>query len=156
MTKGETLKLCVVDPCAVSVEFRFGGASVQTAAGVKDGTSFEASVSTTAWAVGNYRWQAWAIYEDDSTAITSEGSFELVDVLGVGDVRSQAEKMVDMIEAMIAGNASEGVRRYKINNRELERYSVEELLKLLSYWKQQLKRERHCGGGLGPRIVVRF
>ena len=81
------------------------------------------------------------------------------DALAVGDIRSTARQIVEKIEAMIAGNAGEGVRRYKINNRELERYSVAELLQLLSYWKAQVRIEERKELGksaLGPRIAVRF
>jgi hypothetical protein len=67
--------------------------------------------------------------------------------------------MVEMIEAMMAGNASEGIKSYTINNRSLERYSVEELMTLLSYWRGRLLLERRREKGLssrGPRIEIRF
>lgn len=156
MTKGETLKLVVTDADAASVEFRFGGASTQTVAGTKSDTEFSIAASTTAWAAGVYAWQAWATYADTSKAIISNGTFTLEDVLGVGDVRSQAQKIVDMIDAQMAGNAAEAVRRYKINNRELERYSVAELLQLRSFWQAKVLKENRGGSRLGPRIAVRF
>ena len=87
------------------------------------------------------------------------GNIQLDDVLGVGDERTTARTIVENIEAMMKGNATEGVRRYKINNRELERYSVAELMQLLSYWRHRMmQEERKDRGnfGLGPRIAVRF
>ncbi len=155
MTKGETLKLSVTDADAVSVEFRFGGPQARTVSATKDGTTFSISADTAAWQAGVYAWQAWATFDGAVKAIIADGSLDLSDALGVGDVRSSARKMVEMIESMMAGNASEGVRRYKINNRELERYSVAELMQLLSYWRERAAREKR-GGGLGPRISVRF
>lgn len=155
MTKGETLKLSVTDAEAASVEFRFGGASTRTVAATKSGTEFTASADTAAWTAGVYAWQAWATYADASKAIIASGEFDLLDVLGVGDVRSQARKIVEMIDEQMAGNASEAVRRYKINNRELERYSVGELLQLRSFWQAKVLKESR-GSGLGPRIAVRF
>ena len=155
MTKGETLKIEVTDADAASVEFRFGGASTQTVAGTKVGSLFSIAASTTAWTAGVYAWQAWATYADASKSIISSGTFTLEDVLGVGDVRSQAQKIVEMIDAQMAGNAAEAVRRYKINNRELERYSVAELLQLRSFWQSKVLKETR-GNGLGPRIAVRF
>lgn len=159
MTKGETLKLTVDDTLAVSVEFKFGGPQTRTVAATKTGTEFSIAADTAAWNAGVYAWQAWATYADASKKIIATGTVDLADALGVGDIRSSARKMVEMIEAMMAGNASEGVRRYRINNRELERYSVAELLQLLSYWKSQVKNEERRAAGrsaLGPRIAVRF
>ena len=67
--------------------------------------------------------------------------------------------MVEKLEAMLEGNASKGVRRYKINNRELERYSVSELMEMLTYWKRQAAIEARKAKGvsvLGPRIEFRI
>ena len=155
MTKGETLKLSVSDGSASSVEFRFGGPQTRTVSATKSGSDFSISSDTSAWTPGVYAWQAWATYADATKAIIATGNLDLIDALGVGDVRSNARKMVEMIEAMMAGNASEGVRRYRINNRELERYSVAELMQLLTYWRERVRREERRGG-LGPRIAVRF
>lgn len=155
MIKGETLKLCVTASTATAVEFRFGGPQTRTVAATKTGSEWNISTSTTAWDAGVYRWQAWATEADASVAVIAEGTLDLDAPLTVGDVRDPARKVVENIEAMIAGNASQGVRSYKINNRELERYSVSELLALLSYWKAQARRESGTGG-LGPRISVRF
>lgn len=159
MIKGETLKIQVTDAEATAVEFRFGGAATQTLTGVKEGDDWKASVSTASWNPGSYAWQAWATYADSSVAVIDSGSFDLADALQVGDVRSVARQNVDAIQRMLTGNAAEGVRRYKINNRELERYSVAELIQLLSYWKAELKREERLEAGrstLGPRIAFRF
>lgn len=155
MIKGETLKLFVTASTATAVEFRFGGPETRTVAATQSGSEWSISTATTAWTAGVYRWQAWATEADASVAVIAEGTFDLEAPLAVGDVRDPARKVVENIEAMIAGNASQGVRSYKINNRELERYSISELLSLLSYWKAQARRERG-NGGLGPRISLRF
>ena len=155
MIKGETLKLSVTVADASAVEFRFGGPQTRTVTTTKNGDTFTGSESTSAWNAGVYAWQAWATLTDGTVVVVDSGELDIDDALAVGDVRTSARKMVEMIEAMMAGNASEGVRRYKINNRELERYSVAELLQLLSYWRERAAREKR-GGGLGPRISVRF
>jgi hypothetical protein len=159
MTKGETLKLLVSDGSAASVEFKFGGAQTRAIAATKNGTDFTISASTVDWMAGLYVWQAWATYPDATKAIIATGNVDLDDALAVGDVRSVARKNVEAIEAMLSNNAGEGVRRYRINNRELERYSVSELMQLLSYWRERMKREERVAAGrssLGPRISVRF
>ena len=57
--------------------------------------------------------------------------------------RPNPAEVVAKIEAMLAGNASDGVKSYTISSpggvgqRTLERYSVTELLQLLEYWKRQ-------------------
>lgn len=159
MIKGETLKIQVTDSLATAVEFRFGGAQVRTINGTKTGDDWTGAQSTTGWTAGFYEWQAWATYADASVAVIDRGNFMLEDALAVGDRRSIAQQNIDAINGMLTGNAAEGVRRYKINNRELERYSVAELLQLLSYWKAELKKEERTEAGrstLGPRIAVRF
>jgi hypothetical protein len=159
MTKGETLKLVVTDASAASVEFRFGGPQTRAVTATKSGSEFSIAADTAGWTAGFYKWQAWATYVDATKAIITTGNVDVDAALAVGDVRSDARKMVEMIEAMMAGNASEGVRRYRINNRELERYSVSELMQLLSYWRERMKREERTAAGrsaLGPRISVRF
>jgi hypothetical protein len=159
MIKGETLKIQVTDALATAVEFRFGGPQTRTITGTKSGDDWTGTQSTSAWTAGFYEWQAWATYADASVAVIDRGNFPLEDSLAVGDRRSVAKQNIDAINSMLTGNAAEGVRRYKINNRELERYSVAELLQLLSYWKAELKKEERAEAGrstLGPRIAVRF
>lgn len=159
MIKGETLSIQVTDAEATAVEIRLGGASLQTLSAAKDGDVWTASASTSAWDAGFYEWQAWASYTGDRVAVIDRGNFKLEDTLTVGDRRSVAQQNIDAINGMLTGNAAEGVRRYKINNRELERYSVAELLQLLSYWKAELKKEERLEAGrstLGPRIAFRF
>ena len=159
MIKGETLQLTVTDAEAASVEMRFGGPQAHTIAATKSGSEFSIAQDTATWTAGVYRWQAWATYAGDIKRVIASSTVDLADGLGVGDVRTSARKMVEMIEAMMAGNASQGVRSYKINNRELERYSVAELLSLLSYWKSRQTTEDRLSRGrssLGPRIAIRF
>lgn len=159
MIKGETLKLAVLDSEASAVEFRFGGPETKTVAATGDSGEWTISTATAAWTHGSYAWQAWATYPDGTVGVTSSGKFDLDAALAVGDIRTTARKIVGMIEAMIAGNAPEGVRRYRINNRELERYSVAELLQMLNYWKNQVRLEERAEQGrsaLGPRIAIRF
>jgi hypothetical protein len=159
MIKGETLAIQVDDAEATAVEFRLGGPQTLVLTATAEGSMWKASASTAEWTAGFYAWQAWATYADGTVSVISRGDFNLSAALGVGDVRSQARKNLEAIQAMLAGNLSEGVRRYRINNRELERYSVAELLSLESRYKAELKREERTEAGrstLGPRIAFRF
>lgn len=163
ITKGETLTLTVSDELATAVEYRFGGPQTRAIAApkssAKNSKEFLLTAPTATWTPGLYRYQAWATYSDLTSKVIDSGTIDLLDVLGIGDQRSQARKNVEAIETQMAGNAAEAVRKYKINNRELERYSVSELMVMLSYWRQRMLREdrRHNGlSSLGPRIAVRF
>ncbi len=159
MIKGETLSIQVEDAEATAVEFRLGGPQTRTINATAEGSTWTGTELTAEWAAGFYEWQAWATFEGGRVAVISRGNFKLEDALGIGDRRSTAQRNIEAIQTMLEGNAGEGVRRYRINNRELERYSVSELLQLLSYWKAELKREERAEAGrstLGPRIAVRF
>lgn len=55
------------------------------------------------------------------------------------------------LEAMLAGNASDGVKSYAIGGRTLERYSVTELLALLEYWRRRAAAAANAAS-LTPRL----
>ena len=159
MIKGETLKIQVTDAEATAVVIKLGGPETKALTATADGSEWTATSSTSAWAPGFYEWQAWANFSDGTASVISRGNFNLEDTLGIGDRRSTARRNIEAIQTMLEGNAAEGVRSYKINNRELERYSVAELLQLLNHWKAELKRDERAESGrstLGPRIAVRF
>jgi hypothetical protein len=159
MTQGETLIRTVEAPGALEVTYKFGGASKKSVPATKEGNSFSIKVNTISWAAGAYKYQAWAKFADDVNSVICEGTVDIEAELCVGDTRSTAKKNIDAIQAMLSNNATEGVKRYRINNRELERYDVKELLELLRYWTGIYNREmRKQNGfdGLGPRIAIRF
>lgn len=75
------------------------------------------------------------------------------------DGRSDNEKALDAIEAVIAGRATIDQDRYRINNRELWRTPISELLRLQAFYKTRVRRERMKAKGvstLGRIIPVRF
>jgi hypothetical protein len=159
LTQGETLTITQTVADATAVEARLGGASTGTHAMTADGTMWTVNIDTAAMQPGQYVAQVWATYAGNIKRIVSTESFTLSAALKAGDMRSNAAKALEMIDAMLAGQAKEGVLRYKINNRELERYSVDELLKLRSHFLAEVQRENRKNkgmSGLGPRIAVRF
>lgn len=77
------------------------------------------------------------------------------------DGRSQAEIALAAIDAVLANRATMDQERYRINNRELYRTSIGDLLKLQTYYSAIVRRERSAGasGGVrtfGRNIPVRF
>lgn len=159
---GETLSVDItVD--AVSLSAQAVGPQNHSLTVTQDGTIWKIRQDTTGWTQGRYLVGAMATLSDGTKVRVPE---EFVDILpslssiAAGtDLSTQAETIVKNIQLMLAGNASDGVRRYKINNRELERYGVDELLNLLSYWKREVlkeSRKRRGASILGPQIQVRI
>lgn len=159
LTQGETLKVSQEIPCATSAELRIGGPQVSEHAMTASGSCWTVSVDTSDMPAGLYALQIWATLTDGAVKIAGKMSLTLEAALSEGDTRSQARIAYENIKAMLAGQAKEGVKRYKINNRELERYSMSELLALKSHFGAEVRNEERKKAGrdsLGPRILVNF
>lgn len=156
---GETLQITVQADKAATVSFVFAGPSKHTVAATGDGAgNFSISASTAGWAAGSYLWEATSSAAGLVKVITRQGLTVAapLDSLATGaDLRSTARKAVEMLEASLSGASTAEVSRYKINNRELQRYTVEERISLLAFWRRELSKEnRKAAGisGLGRRI----
>lgn len=159
LTAGETLTVTQDIAGAVSVELRTGGAKVTVNEMTAQGSTWSVNIDTSSWPAGNYALQIWAEFADETTRIVGTDRLTLAAAVSLGDPRSQARISFDNIKAMLAGQAKEGVRRYRINNRELERYSVAELLQLKSHFAAEVLREERRAKGaaaLGPKISAYF
>lgn len=73
------------------------------------------------------------------------------------DSRTHAQKTLDAIEAVIAQRATMDQMRYRINNRELERTPIADLLKLRATYRAEVAREQRAarGGPLFRQLKVR-
>ena len=152
LISGETLRAEYQTP-ATAVTIRFAGPKAHTASLVNaGGNTWKATVQTEGWPAGLYWFDVSAQDAEGNKWNITRERLELDASLPnlPEDSRTTAERMVEMIEAMMAGNASAGVRRYKINNRELERYGVDELLRLLAFWRNRLATERRKARGESP------
>lgn len=80
--------------------------------------------------------------------------------IGAGhDPRSDNEKALDAVNAVLLNKASQDQMRYRINNRELWRTPVGDLLKLKSVYTTAVRRERKRARGdsrFGRAIPVVF
>ena len=160
LISGETFRAEFQTP-AQSVTIRFAGPSAHNATLTQTGNVWTAAIQTDGWPAGLYWFDVMAQDADGNKWSVMRDRLELKPALTnlPEDSRTDAERMVEMIEAMMNGNATAGVRRYKINNRELERYGIDELLKLLTFWRNRLAKERRKSRGespLGPDIRFRF
>ena len=84
---------------------------------------------------------------------------DLAAIHGSYDGRGHVQRVLDAIEAVIEGRASLDQERYKINNRELQRTPIGELLALRSRYREEARRERAASKGqslLGRRVLTRF
>lgn len=159
-TSGETIKVCrSAAPCS-AITAVFAGASKHTVAATasQDGW-FEIIADTSGWAAGNYLMEVMQATDSEKKVILRE-TFVLQQAAGdipVGaEVRSEAEIAVANLKAMLGlgGAATPMVRRYRINNRELENYPIADLRALLAEWRGILAEERRrANGGRAPRIV---
>jgi hypothetical protein len=80
-------------------------------------------------------------------------------ISGEYDGRSDNQKALDAIEAVLARRATLDQQRYTINNRELWRTPIIELIKLRSFYAAAVAREKRKNSGnrtFGRRINVRF
>ena len=140
---------------------RFAGPSSHTVTGVQESGEWVFRTQTEGWAPGLYWLEIFAEDALGNKWKVIRERIELKPSLAQlpEDNLTPTERMVQMIEACLAGNATAGVQSYKINNRELSRYSISELLKLLGYYKNRLTTERRTARGmspLGPSIRFRF
>jgi hypothetical protein len=120
------------------------------------------AITTNSWAAGDYWYSLRAI---QGTAVMEAGSGRITvlpnmaDVTGVYDGRSQAEIALAAIDAVMAKRATLDQQRYTINNRELWRTPMADLLKLRAYYATQVARERAKAKGrsrFGRPIIVKF
>lgn len=129
-----------------------------------DQHTFEVSAEDTKdWKAGQY-WYCLRVTKDDEVRQIEEGTIEvkpdLDQVTGVYDGRDHVQKVLDAIEAVIEGRASKDQESYKINNRELRRTSITDLLLLRDRYKRELERQhlanRNGNSLLGRPVRVRM
>jgi len=164
LTQGETLTLNLRADAGAAVVVTFAGASSQTASGTADvDGKLTLTLATGAWTPGEYVWE-----EIQTTTTGTVSMIELrrltlrapLSSIAAGtDIRSLAEITVAMLQASLSGSQTAEVQLYRINNRELRRYPIQERLQLLNFWQLRLQRERRKAAGisgLGPRLQTRI
>jgi hypothetical protein len=120
------------------------------------------ATTTAAWVPGRYWYSLRATKAGEVREIASGQLQVLADLAAVEDGfdgRSQSEIALDNINAVLSKRATVDQERYRINNRELWRMRVEDLLKLRSFYATQVRREHAKKSGnsaFGRNIPVRF
>lgn len=121
-----------------------------------------AATATATWPPGRYWYSLRAqsggeVHEVESGNITIHPDIASQDA--GHDGRAHAERVLDAIEAVIEGRATKDQDSYRINNRELRRTPVDQLMSMRDRYRrevQQLKTQRHGRSPLGRPIRVRF
>ena len=133
-----------------------------------DGTDHYAEMDTTESDVdpGEYRWQSYATDLGDSERyFVASGLTEVVANYAAAssgfDARTDAETMLDALNATLVGKASQDQLMLSIQGRTLQRLTPAELLKWRDTMKSEVRRQRMeekaaQGLDLGNKIRVRF
>lgn len=109
-----------------------------------------ASVDTTDWQGGQFAYflrarRADRVVELETGVLTVVPDLSNSDA--VYDPRSHAERTLDAIEAVLEKRASTDQQRYSINNRELWRTPIPELLQLRNQYRAEVRRQRARAAG---------
>lgn len=108
------------------------------------------SLATKDWAPGLYAWTIRATKGDDVAEVASGTTTIVPDLVAAGaghDARSQWVIGLEAIDAVIGKRATLDQERYRINNRELWRTPVAELIRLRNFYQQKVSDERNGGPG---------
>lgn len=120
------------------------------------------AAETGAWAPGSY-WYTARVTRGAEVVEVESGKLEVTPDLASAadgfDGQSHAEKTLAAIEAVIERRASLDQERYRINNRELYRTPIADLLKLRSLYRAEVRQEQAARRGkslFGATVRVRL
>ncbi len=116
---------------------------------------------TAAWAPGDYWYSiratdGAAVVEVEAGQITIKP--DLAAAAAGHDGRDHVRRVLDAIEAVLEKRATQDQEKYKINNRELWRTPISELLMLRDRYRSELRRMNAArkGGLFDQAVRVRF
>lgn len=124
------------------------------------GSAHAANVSaatTGAWSAGTFSWFSWVESGSDVRDV-DHGTIVLLpnvrSAAGPLDLRSEAEIALANVQALLRGRATQDALRYTINGRSLERFSIDELVKLEAKLRRDVERERFAATGRNTSRMV--
>ena len=132
-------------------------ADVTVTPGVADYSVVVAANKTAPLLPGTYRWAAFVTkagerYTADEGVLVVERNLSTA---AASDALSHAEKMLPIIEAVLAGRATADIENYQINGKLVTKIPIAELKKLRKQYRSEVWRQRN-GGRLGPQHVTTF
>lgn len=138
----------------VSAHLRGSSAINLTATAEGSQHRFHAEAATTAGLAPGAYWYTMRATDGTTVVEVESGDVEIkpdiTSETGTYDGRTQAQIALDAIDAVLANRATLDQERYRINNRELYRTSIEDLLKLRAFYYEQVKREKSAACGKNP------
>lgn len=126
-------------PAAIDLEAVVSGYSAEFTAAAAD---------TADWAPGDYAWTIRVTNGGDVAEVACGRMTirpDLASLPAGADSRTENQVALDAIKAVLSSRASKDQDRYRINNRELYRTSIPDLLKLKAHY-QQLVNNECCDG----------
>lgn len=133
-----------------------------TATSSGDVYTVQASASVTAtWSAGNWAWSTWVEKAGERYTVASGQILIVADpsAMAAGsDTRSHAQKVLDSVEAVIEGRATQAHAEYQINGRMLKFLPLTELLALRDRYRWEVRSQQAAASGLpGPgKLQVRL
>lgn len=116
-----------------------------------------ASSVTSTWTPGKYQWVCFAVDASGNRTQIAQGKIQIdPDVAGTAavDPRSDNERLLGNIKALLQGKALDDAAMYKIGTRELTKMPIKDLL----YWEgiieARVRRERARRGEYVPTKTV--
>lgn len=115
---------------------------------------------TAEWTPGRYSYSIRAAKVSEGVFEVETGAIEILPNLDTAtagyDGRTHAERTLEAIEAVIEQRASLDQERYRINNRELYRTPIADLLKLRDTYRAEVQQEKRLtrGGNLFGAVRV--
>lgn len=114
--------------------------------------------------VAEWSWQAVVTrLSDDARRVARKGAMTVEPGLDnfTADSRSQAVRTLDKINALIEGRADADVTNYTIGGRQINKMTVDDLMKWKSYFEQRVEREKNVeainsGQRIKNSLKVRF
>jgi len=154
-SEGWSLQFRLMDQAGVAPVITF-----TCAASGDDHLASVAAATTANWAPGTYTVAAFAVNGSQRFTVAALcGSVVIGANLGTATVgvdgRSEARIALEAIRAKLKGKATDGMLRYRINDRELQSYSVIELMRLERFWSNQVALEDRAAGLENPRGQAR-
>ena len=158
-SEGWTLKYVAVG--------QLGAITITASADTEDADDFcftATAATTAAYVVGDYKWQIVATKTTTRYTIDS-GVVSVTDNIAgrsaLYDNRSHAKKVLDAIEAVIEGRASQDQMGYTIAGRSLSRTPLQDLMRLRAMYKAEYDSEvatANIAAGLSGKnkIYTRF
>ncbi|MEG9430747.1 hypothetical protein [Terriglobus sp. ADX1] len=133
-----------------SLSYRFICASGKfDVAATNDGDTFNATIpaSTSAgFSPDTYTWVEFVLSENGERHTLRQGACVVLPNLAASaaaaDQRTQAQRSLDAIDAVLEGRAGDGVEEYEIHGRRIKKMSVDELVTLRAHFKSIVTQEK--------------